>query len=109
MCVLCVLCCCAAKQKKQGVRIADDTAADSGRSKAADAATGLTPSPAAEARLVAECRRNNSWRAILALETVQYRKGEYRCRCQRNVSARGEGWDFCIFFIGTDCVNATAV
>ena len=62
-----------AGKKKQGVRIADDTTPESAR--AVEVAGAPTPSPAAEARLVAECRRNNAWRAVLALETVAFRKG----------------------------------
>ncbi len=62
--------------KKSAVRIAVEAPPSPGSSKAGPDATDVpAPTPATEARLVAECKRNSAWRAILALETVAFRKG----------------------------------
>lgn len=68
------------KKKAVGVRIVED--ADGGELSGRGAKAGNsdgnvelpTPSGATEARLMAECRKNNAWKAILSLQVVKYRK-----------------------------------
>ena len=76
--------------KKAVVRIMDDKAGgrDTQRSGAggskgdesgrdADAGAANAPSPAVKARLAAECKKNNAWKAILAMQTVKHRSCEW--------------------------------
>jgi hypothetical protein len=76
-------------RKGHGVRIAES---DDAESKSGDADgggggsdAGSRPSAACEARLLAECRRNNAWKAILAIKVAPYR------RCKAWVCVRVSG------------------
>jgi hypothetical protein len=65
------------KKKAVGVRIAEGVGGGdlSDRGDSAEVCADVpTPFGAVEARLMAECRKNNAWKAILNLQIVKYRK-----------------------------------